>query len=109
MQSAHTAVRMTTPDRYPYMGALPDPDFYAENYHDLHQGKQWKEYPPAKYQSGLFVLGGLGSRGVITSGFCAKILSDLIENKLESSFFTQVLQSCHPARYIIKNLKRNHL
>ena len=106
-QSAHVAVRMTTPDRFPYVGALPDVKFYKESYHDLHQGKQWKTYPKAQYQSGLFVLGGLGSRGVITSGYCAKALTDLLENRLESEQTLSLLQHCHPARFLIKNLKRN--
>ena len=107
ISSAHIAVRMTTPDRFPYVGALPNKTFYAKNYHDLHQGKQWKKYPQAEYQQGLFVLGGLGSRGIITSGFCAKALCDLLENKPKSKQTSQVLHNCHPARFMIKNMKRN--
>ena len=76
INSAHTATRMTTPDRFPYAGGLADADFYSDNYYDLHQGKQYKEYPNAKYTDGLFVLAGLGSRGLTTSGLCAKVLSD---------------------------------
>ena len=109
-KSAHTAVRMTTPDRFPYVGLLPDLDFYQENYHDLHQGKQHKKYPTAQYQDGLFVLGGLGSRGLTTSGLCAKNLCDLLENKPQTSQLlhsSQLLQYCHPARFLIKALKRN--
>ena len=109
-KSAHTAVRMTTPDRFPYVGLLPDVDFYQTSYHDLHQGKQYKEYPPAKYQDGLFVLGGLGSRGLTTSGLCAKNLCDLLENKPQTSQLrhsSQLLEYCHPARFLIKALKRN--
>jgi len=108
ISSAHSAVRMTTPDRFPYVGALPDKDFYQKHYHDLHQGKRWKQYPAPEYQSGLFVLGGLGSRGVITSGYCAKALCDLIENNQESEQTLQVLQHTHPARFIIKRLKQNN-
>lgn len=106
-KSAHTAVRMTTPDRFPYFGALPDKDFYHQNYHDLHQGKQYKSYPRAKYQSGLFMLGGLGSRGLTTSGLCAKSLCDLLENKPQPTQQQQLLHYCHPARFLIKTLKRN--
>ena len=115
IQSAHVAVRMTSPDRFPYVGGLPNKDFYLENYHDLHQGKQWKEYPKAEYQDGLFVLGCLGSRGLTTSGYCAKILTELLENKLHFDFDSNttnskvLLLNCHPARFIIKNLKRNLL
>jgi len=107
-ESAHTAVRMTTPDRFPYAGALPDKDFYQQNYHDLHQGKQYKTYPSAKYQEGLFMLGGLGSRGLTTSGLCAKSLCDLLDcNLLDKKTQPKLLQYCHPARFLIKALKRN--
>ena len=107
VKSAHIAVRMTTPDRFPYVGVLADTCAYQKNYHDLHQGRKWKQYPQAEYQNGLFVLGGLGSRGVITSGYCAKALSELIANKIESNKSIQLLSNCHPARFIIKALKRN--
>ena len=106
-KSAHTAVRMTTPDRFPYFGALPDKDFYQKNYHDLHQGKQYKNYSNAKYQDGLFVLGGLGSRGLTTSGLCAKILCELLENKAHSQSHIKLRHYCHPARFLVKALKRN--
>ncbi len=104
-KSAHTAVRITTPDRFPYVGAIPDKDCYQTHYHDLHQGKHYKKYPPATYQEGLFILGGLGSRGLTTSGLCAKKLCDLLENK--SSSQNQLLHYCHPARFLIKALKQN--
>lgn len=104
--SAHAAIRMTTPDRFPYVGGVADNDFYANNYADLHQGKQYKEYKSAEYLEGLFVLGGLGSRGLTTSGRCAKVLSDIITNRMLDENQT-IQQQCHPARFIIKDLKRN--
>ncbi|MCF6190226.1 MAG: FAD-dependent 5-carboxymethylaminomethyl-2-thiouridine(34) oxidoreductase MnmC [Cocleimonas sp.] len=108
ISSAHSAVRMTTPDRYPYVGALPDKDFYQKNYNDLHQGKQYKKYPDAMYQNGLFILGGLGSRGLTTSGLCAKSLCDLLNSDfLDKKTRPKLLQYCHPARFLIKSLRRN--
>ena len=105
INSAHASVRMTTPDRFPYVGGLADIDFYSESYHDLHQGKQYKEYPNAQYVEGLFVLAGLGSRGLTTSGLCAKILCDILGNdSVGENQSTQ--ENCHPARYLVKDLKR---
>ncbi|MEE9325706.1 MAG: FAD-dependent 5-carboxymethylaminomethyl-2-thiouridine(34) oxidoreductase MnmC [Cocleimonas sp.] len=105
IKSAHCAVRMTSPDRLPYVGALADYNIYKQNYHDLQLGKHWENYPNATYQNGLFVLAGLGSRGLTTSGLCAKSLSQLLENKLNLAQ-QKLLTQCHPARFIIKNLKR---
>jgi len=102
--SAHTAVRMTTPDRFPYVGGIADKDFYQQNYHDLHQGKQFKEYPDAKYEDGLFILGGLGSRGLTTSALCAKVLCDILNNESKQESYS-IQKNSHPARYIIKDLK----
>lgn len=105
-KSGHAAVRMTTPDRFPYVGGLADTEFYKANYQDLYLGKQWENYPAAKYQTGLFVLGGLGSRGLTTSGLCAKSLVDLLGNKPLTASENNLLQHCHPARYLIKQLKQ---
>lgn len=105
--SSHAAVRFTTPDRFPYAGALPHTDFYQQNYADLHLGRHWKKYPPAKYQSGLFVIGGFGSRGLTTSGLCASVLTKLIDNPSRITTDDQMLlNSLHPARFIIKKLKK---
>ncbi|WP_299877851.1 FAD-dependent 5-carboxymethylaminomethyl-2-thiouridine(34) oxidoreductase MnmC [uncultured Cocleimonas sp.] len=105
-ESAHAAVRLTTPDRFPYTGAIPDWDFYRKHYDDLHHGKKWKEYPKAEYQKGLFVLGGFGSRGLTTSGYCAKLLSNIITNQPFSNEEKPILQNLHLARYLIKALKK---
>jgi tRNA 5-methylaminomethyl-2-thiouridine biosynthesis bifunctional protein len=110
INSAHAAIRMTTPDRFPYFGGIADQEYYTNKYSDLHQGKQYKEYPNAKYIGGLFVLAGLGSRGLTTSGLCAKVLSDVLNNASNTDFQSEdhcIQQYCHPARYLIKDLKRN--
>ena len=87
-------------------------DFYTKNYDDLHQGKKWKTYPDAQYQQGLFVFGGFGSRGLTTSGLCAKLMTDTIDNNLDiqdrEDSNRLILQYCHPARFLIKQLKTEH-
>ncbi len=106
IESGHAAVRLTTPDRFPYVGALPDTDFYRKHYHDLHLGKHWKDYPSAQYETGIFMLGGFGSRGLTSSAACAKALVELIEGTSQSTTQMTLLQQCHPARYLIKCLKQ---
>ena len=51
------------------------------------------------------MLGELGSRGLTTSGLCAKNICDLLENKVSTQ--SQLLHYCHPARFLIKALKQN--
>jgi len=104
IESSHAAIRMTTPDRFPYAGALIDRTFYNNNYADIHQGKYWKSYPSAHYQKGLFILAGLGSRGLTTAGYCAALLADIINGKQPNDKITQAL---HAGRFMVKRLKQN--
>lgn len=104
-QSGHVAVRPTTPDRYPFAGGIPDANCFKQDYADLKHGRASQRYPQATYQDGLFVLGGLGSRGLTTSGFCANLLSLLINNKTIAEH-NELLNTLHPARFLIRQLKR---
>jgi tRNA 5-methylaminomethyl-2-thiouridine biosynthesis bifunctional protein len=102
---SHVAVRMTTPDRFPYVGAIPDESYYLQHYSDLHKGKPWKTYPPAKYQQGLYIMAGFASRGLTTTGLCAEMLACLI-NKEPLPFQKSLLQQLHPARFLVRKLKK---
>ena len=106
IESSHAAIRMTTPDRFPYAGALIDTQAYKKDYADIHQGKHWKSYPSARYQQGLFVLAGLGSRGLTTAGYCASLLADIINGKQPKGKITQAL---HAGRFMVKRLKTNSI
>ncbi len=102
VKHGHAAVRTTTPDRFPYVGGLPSCGFYQSAYESLRHGRTKEVFPDAEYQQGLFVLGGLGARGLTTSGYCAQLLSDLINNKKQDA----LLSTMHPARYLIRQLRR---
>ena len=106
IESSHAAIRMTTPDHFPYAGALIDIQAYKKDYADIHQGKHWKIYPNAAYQQGLFILAGLGSRGLTTAGYCASLLVDIINGKQPKDKITQAL---HAGRFMIKRLKTNNI
>lgn len=108
VNSGHAAVRTTTPDRYPYAGAVPDTAFYVEHYAALKHGRTAETYPQASYQAGLFILGGFGSRGLTTSGLCAKLLSDCINNQIADKD-QALLNTLHPARFLIRQLRRGEL
>lgn len=103
IKSSHAAIRMTTPDRFPYVGGLIDSAYYQKAYADLHQGKHWKKYPIGRYLKGLFVLAGLGSRGLTTGGYCASILIDIINGKPSEN---KIVKSLHSGRFMIRKLKR---
>ena len=103
--SGHAAARPVTPDRYPFAGGVPNFDSFKQDYSDLKHGRVSQEYPKATYQEGLFMLGGLGSRGLTTSGYCANMLSQLMDGQTEARQ-NELLNTLHPARFLIRQLKR---
>ncbi|MEZ5450205.1 MAG: FAD-dependent 5-carboxymethylaminomethyl-2-thiouridine(34) oxidoreductase MnmC [Thiolinea sp.] len=108
VDSSHAALRMTTPDRYPHIGPLPDLQQYQHDYARLRHGDYRHTYPQAHYRPGLFVFAGLGSRGLTTSHLCAELLAAQICQEplpLEKSLYYQL----HPARFWIKQIKRSQI
>ncbi len=104
IKSSHAAIRMTTPDRFPYAGGLIDQAHYQRDYADIHQGKHWKQYPTGSYLQGLFVLAGLGSRGLTTAGYCASIMVDIINGKPSKG---KISNAMHAGRFTIRQLKKS--
>lgn len=105
IESSHAAIRMTTPDRYPLVGALPDEEYFLQTYADLRHGRARQVFPPAQYQPGMFIAAGYGSRGLATSGLCAEMLAAQITGEplpLQASLY----RNLHPARFLIRQLSK---
>ena len=98
-------LRAETRDRLPLAGAVPDGASYLKDYQNLHQGRPTESYPPATYQSGLYVLSGLGSRGFMTAPLVGEMLAALITG-MPVPVPLEVMQALHPARFLIRNLRR---
>ncbi|MEZ5894095.1 MAG: bifunctional tRNA (5-methylaminomethyl-2-thiouridine)(34)-methyltransferase MnmD/FAD-dependent 5-carboxymethylaminomethyl-2-thiouridine(34) oxidoreductase MnmC [Parvularculaceae bacterium] len=96
------AIRCTTPDRMPVCGPLPDWGFYGGAYDDLRTGMR-KDYPPGELRLGLFIVSGLGSRGLVTAPYAAALLAAELAGAPRDS---TILQAIHPARFFIRDLKR---
>jgi tRNA 5-methylaminomethyl-2-thiouridine biosynthesis bifunctional protein len=105
VESSHAAVRMTTPDRYPIVGPVPDAEFFQQAYAGLRHGKLKQAYPPARYQPGLFISAGYGSRGLATSGLCAELLAALITGEALPMQET-LYHNLHPARFLVRQIRR---
>ena len=63
---SRASVRCVTPDKSPIVGPVPDWGFYSGAYDGLRYGRK-RDYPPGRVLPGLFVLTGLGSRGLVTA------------------------------------------
>ncbi len=96
------SVRCTTPDRLPICGPLPDWGFYGGAYDDLRTGKK-RDYPSGETRPGLFVLTGLGSRGLVTAPYAAALLAAELQG---APVDATIMQALHPARFFIRDLKR---
>ncbi len=105
IKPGHASVRATTTDRWPIVGPLADEAFYKREYADLHQGKHYKSYSAACYQPGIFMLSGLGSRGLTSAGYCANLLTHTLMG-YASPAPVSIQHALHPARFLIRKLRK---
>lgn len=105
VRSGHAAIRMTTLDRYPMVGALADEVFFQQVYERLRHGVGRHAFPAAQYMPNVFILAGFGSRGLATSGLCAEVLAaQLCAEPLPIQ--RTLYQNLHPARFLIRHLRK---
>ncbi|MDO6459866.1 FAD-dependent oxidoreductase [Granulosicoccaceae sp. 1_MG-2023] len=102
---ARTGTRATTPDHLPVVGGVPDEDFFASAYAMLHHGKRHRQWPPARYLPGLYILNGLGSHGILGSPFLAHLLVNLMRGNVKQDT-RDAIHLLHPARFILRQLRR---
>ena len=102
------AIRCTSPDHLPIAGPVPDQFEFLRDYADLRHGHPWTKHPKAAYQKGLYVLTGLGSRGLTSAPLAAETIAAHISNEpwpLERDLITAM----HPGRFLIRDLKRRNV
>lgn len=101
-------VRGSVKDHLPMVGAVPDYHHTKLAYSDLHKGKPAHKYSNAPVHQQLFMLGGLGSRGLCSAPLLAEILScQLTQEPMPVS--QQLLDQLNPNRYWIKQLKKHNV
>ena len=103
--TGRAAMRCISPDHLPLAGALPDHATFTQSFADLRHGHSWTRYAPATYRPGLYVLTGLGSRGFVAAPLAAEMLAAEIAGE-PAPLPRDVLAALHPARFLVKDLKR---
>ena len=102
------AIRCSTPDHLPMVGAIPDIQAQTVQYHDLYKALPASRYPmPADYTN-LFMLCGLGSRGLTTAPLCAEILAIQIVNQ-PLPLSNHLLDALNPNRFLVRGLIRRQV
>jgi tRNA 5-methylaminomethyl-2-thiouridine biosynthesis bifunctional protein len=98
-------LRCVTPDHLPVVGPVPDQAAYLTDYAQLRHGQHWVHYPNATYQAGIYLLTGLGARGLTEAPLAAELLACHITGEpwpMERGLATAL----HPARFLVRDLKR---
>jgi tRNA 5-methylaminomethyl-2-thiouridine biosynthesis bifunctional protein len=99
------AIRCSTPDHLPMVGAVPDSSLQTQQYQDLYKALPAKHYPQPNNHPNLFMLCGLGSRGLTTAPLCAEIVvSQILNEPLPLS--NHLLDALNPNRFLVRGLIR---
>ncbi len=98
------ALRCASPDSHAVAGPVPDWDFYRRSYERVRHGTR-ETFPPAAYQTGLYVHLGLGSRGLTTAFLSAELLASQITGE-PWGLAREGAEIMHPGRFMIRALKR---
>ena len=99
---SRAALRASTPDRAPMAGLLPDEEGWREDAKRITAGWPVADAP---VHDGLYVLGGLGARGLT--------LAPLLAERLASEMFDEpqllsarAIDAVHPARFLHRAMRR---
>ncbi|GBF39029.1 bifunctional tRNA (5-methylaminomethyl-2-thiouridine)(34)-methyltransferase MnmD/FAD-dependent 5-carboxymethylaminomethyl-2-thiouridine(34) oxidoreductase MnmC [Leptospira johnsonii] len=105
VRSEFVGIRSQTPDRFPILGPIHSPEPFRKIYSGMGLPKnRKKEFPFLEPQKNLFVFGGLGSRGVLSSLLGGEILAEILLNEplsIENSLYS----SLHPARFLYRKIR----
>lgn len=99
------SVRTTTTDHLPVVGPAFNAASYQRDFADLRHGKRPGLFPDADYTPGVYMLSALGSRGFALAPLLAKMLvAEMLGTP--SPVDETVLNLIHPARFLVRQLKR---
>jgi len=98
-------LRCMTPDHLPIVGAMPNIAQHKKVYAHLAKDKNWRYQDPAPMIKNLYLLTGLGARGLCTAPLLADILAaDLTDG--EYPLEKQELFNLSPNRFVIRDIIR---
>lgn len=104
--TGRVSFRAQVPDRVPFAGPAPMHGPYLSAYDRLRHGDRFADYPPAPVHPGLLLLGGLGARGFTTGLLLGELLAAQITGA-PLPLPRDLAEAVHPARFIIRGLRKN--
>ena len=103
--SGRAATRCMTPDHLFVAGPLPDRDAFRVDYAGVRHGQHWRHYPPARHVPGVYLLTGLGARGLVTAPLAAELLACHVSGE-PWPIERDLMSALNPARFLLRDLKR---
>ncbi|MGQ8364015.1 bifunctional tRNA (5-methylaminomethyl-2-thiouridine)(34)-methyltransferase MnmD/FAD-dependent 5-carboxymethylaminomethyl-2-thiouridine(34) oxidoreductase MnmC [Glaciecola sp. 1036] len=99
------AIRCSTPDHLPVVGNMPDFEAQQNTYARIAKFNNPMQYPPAPQMPNVFILSGLGSRGLTTAPLCATLIANQIDNQ-PLPLSEKLLNAINPNRFLIRELMK---
>jgi len=103
VRASKARLRCCTPDHLPMVGRVPKIEKHQEYYQHLSKDKNWHYKQPAPLNNGLYVLTGLGARGLCSAPLLAEILAAEICND-DYPVDEEMLFNLSPNRFVIRDL-----
>lgn len=101
---ARVSFRVSSHDRFPYIGAVPEREFFLKEYVDFKRGFPPQRYKAARHIPGLYVSASHGSRGIISTHVAGEILAALICGEPQP-VNRELVDAVNPARAIMRELR----
>jgi tRNA 5-methylaminomethyl-2-thiouridine biosynthesis bifunctional protein len=100
--------RGTTNDYLPIVGPVPNADRFKQQYDALRRDATTTVNSLGSYFPNLYIHCGLGSRGLSYAPLTAEILAAEINSEI-SPLERELRLAMHPARFLIRDLKRRKI
>ncbi|MCX7997533.1 MAG: FAD-dependent 5-carboxymethylaminomethyl-2-thiouridine(34) oxidoreductase MnmC [Leptospiraceae bacterium] len=100
---ARVGFRSNTRDRLPILGAVPIVEEYKKDYKNFQKGYSDSKYPCGNVYPNLYILGGMGSKGISYAPILAESLVSLICGEAPP-ISIPILEALHPARFILRDI-----
>jgi tRNA 5-methylaminomethyl-2-thiouridine biosynthesis bifunctional protein len=105
--AGRAALRCTTPDHLPMVGALPNREFFLQRYTKLQHNARAVIHDAGGYMKNVWIFTGFGGRGLCYIPLAAELLAAQILNT-PRPLPRDLQQALAPARFLIKNIVRTH-
>jgi tRNA 5-methylaminomethyl-2-thiouridine biosynthesis bifunctional protein len=104
-QQGRAAIRCSSPDHLPLVGAVPDIMAQKQQYNELYKSLPLHRYSQATDIPNLYMMGALGFRGLTSAPLLAEVLASQVSAQA-MPMAHDLLNALNPNRFLIRDLIR---